>query len=346
MISKIIEELKLPPLKSREEMLDIILKEEYGYIPPKPESLTFEVTENIIRNFCAGKAKANKIIAKGRVCGREFSFPFYSVIPTNEGKYPFFVHVNFRDAIPDAYMPTEEIIDNGFAVLSFCYKDVTDDNDDFTDKHAGVINPDGKRDPSSAGKIALWTWAAHRVMDYAQTLDCLDLKNSVMCGHSRLGKTALLTAATDERFAFAYSNDSGCSGAAIARKSGGETIKDICKSFGYWFCENYNKNIDKESEMPFDQHYLISVIAPRCVCVGSASLDEWANPKAEMLNCFASSETYEKEGRVGFVAPDRFAEVGECFFEGSIGYHLREGLHYFGREDWNKLIAFVNKHKN
>ena len=138
MISKILKEHNLPSLKSREEMLDILLNEEYGYIPPKPEALTFEVTENIIRSFCAGKAIANKIIAKGTACGREFSFPFYFLIPTKEGKYPFFVHVNFRDSIPDMYMPSEELVDNGFAVFSFCYNDVTMDNDDFTDGLAGI----------------------------------------------------------------------------------------------------------------------------------------------------------------------------------------------------------------
>ena len=346
MFQEILKERNLPKLLSRNEMLNILFEEEYGYLPEKPTNIKWEVEENTVKRFCAGKAVLNKITMTCDVGERSFSFPFFLALPTAVGKHPFFIHINFRDSVPDRYMPTEELIDNGFAVFSFCYKDITSDSDDFTNGLAGVLYKNGKRKPNDAGKIAMWAWAAQRVMDYAQTLDCLDLKNSVMCGHSRLGKTALLTAATDERFAFAYSNDSGCSGAAIARKSGGETIKDICKSFGYWFCENYNKYIDKESEMPFDQHYLISVIAPRCVCVGSASLDEWANPKAEMLNCFASGEAYEKEGRVGFVAPDRFAEVGECFFEGSIGYHLREGLHYFGREDWNKLIAFVNKHKN
>ena len=321
----------LPSLQTRENMLDLLLQEEYGYLPPKPEQISFAVQENYIPNFCAGKAAACKITATCIIGKTEFSFPFYSAIPTKPGKYPFFIHINFRDCVPDRYMPTEELIDNGFAVLSFCYKDITSDNGDFLNGLAGVLYPDGKRQSSDAGKIGMWAWAAQRVMDYAQTLDSvLDLNCSIVCGHSRLGKTALLAAATDERFAFAYSNDSGCGGAAITRGKQGEHVKNICDNFSYWFCENYKKYIDRENTMPFDQHYLLASIAPRFVCVGSASEDLWADPESEMLTCAAASPAFEMQNRTGFICKNDFAKVGEAFFDGSIGYHLREGSHYFG----------------
>lgn len=341
MLAEILKERALPPLRSKEEMMAVLLEEEYGHLPPRPTDLRFTVEENVIPSFCAGKAIANRVTARCAVNGKSFSFPFMAVLPTKEGKYPFFIHINFRPDVPDRYMPTEELIDNGFAVLSFCYKDVTSDDGDFTNGLAGVLYPSGERKSNEAGKIAMWAWAAHRVMDYAETRsDLLDLSRAIVCGHSRLGKTALLTAATDARFAFAYSNDSGCSGAAITREKRGETVKAIMKNFPFWFAENYNKYCEKESEMPFDQHFLIAAIAPRCVCVGSAVEDVWADPESEQLSCVAASAAFEEKGLSGFVCPDRFAQVGECFFDGTIGYHMRSGIHYFGREDWLKLIAF------
>lgn len=345
MIYQALRDRQLPPLKSKKEMLDLLLCEEYGDLPQRPEKLSFEVTENYVKNFCAGKATICKILAKGLLGGREFSFPFYSVIPIKPGKYPFFVHINFRDAVPDRYMPTEELVDNGFACLSFCYCDVTKDNGDFTDGLAGVLFPDGKRTDRDVGKLGLWAWAAHRVMDYAETRgDVLDLGCAIVCGHSRLGKTALLTAATDERFAFAYSNDSGCSGAAITRGKQGEDVEKIYTKFPYWFCPNYAAYMQNEEKMPFDQHYLIASIAPRYVCVGSASEDLWADPESEMLACLAASPAFEDYGKKGFVCGERYAEIGEAYFEGSVGYHLREGLHYFSRTDWHRLIEFVRLH--
>jgi hypothetical protein len=319
----------------------VLCREEYGYLPQPPTALTFSVEQGIVHNFCAGKARLDRVTVHCEIGERSFSFPFYATIPSGEEKYPFFVMINFRHDVPDRYMPTEELVDNGFAVLSFSYLDVTSDDGDFTNGLAGVLYPDGTRPADGAGKIAMWAWAAHRVMDYAMTLPMLDHTRGVVCGHSRLGKTALLTAATDLRFAIACSNDSGCSGAAISRGKEGERVCDICKRFPYWFCENYLAHVDREDEMPFDQHWLIGAIAPRPVLVGSASLDAWADPRSEQLSALAASDAYTRTGAKGFVGNGRFAEVGEAFFEGDIGYHLRAGRHYFAREDWHRLIEFV-----
>lgn len=332
----------LPPLLPRQQMLSVLLSQEYGHLPEAPRDLSFTEEPGCGPSF-GGKAVCSRITAACTVKGKPFSFPFLATIPTAPGKHPFFVHINFRPEVADYYQPIEEILDNGFAVLSFCYNDVTRDNNDFTDGLAGVLFENGLRGPEDPGKIALWAWAAQRVMDYAQTRsDVLDLSRAIVCGHSRLGKTALLAAATDERFTCAYSNESGCSGAAISRGKEGETVEKICTVFPYWFCENYTQYMGKEDTMPFDQHYLVASIAPRKVCIGSAAKDLWASPVAEQLCCFAASPAFE----TGFDCPDRPAEIGETFFDGHIGYHLRAGDHFFSREDWLKLITFVRRHQN
>lgn len=336
---------RLPAFLQREEMLDIIQREEYGYIPPKPDEMDWNIEERIIPNFCAGKAVCNKVNIKVKLNNKDFSFPVYASIPVNQKDIPFFICINFRDDVPDRYIPVEEIIDNGFAVLSFCYNDVTCDNDDFTHGLAGILYKDGKRNLGDAGKIAMWAWACQRVMDYAVTVPELNKNCGTVCGHSRLGKTALLAAALDERFFCAYSNDSGCSGAAISRLKDGEKISDICKTFPYWFCKNYQKYIDKESHMPFDQHFLTALIAPRLLYIASAQDDTWADPVSEMLNCVAVDEIYKSQGKTGFIFENRLPESGDVYHNGSVGYHLRRGAHYFSREDWNYLMQFINLHK-
>lgn len=58
--------LNLPPLRSREEMLQILQDHEYGFLPPPPDFLSFKIKEDDILNFCAGHAVCHQITA---VCG-------------------------------------------------------------------------------------------------------------------------------------------------------------------------------------------------------------------------------------------------------------------------------------
>ena len=333
----------LPKLNGLDKntVVDVLLKEEYGYLPSRPCSVIASV-ESSDKNFCAGKAELVKLILTCYADWGEFSFPVYYCVPKNKKNIPCFIHINFRNDIPDRYQPTEEIIDNGFATLTVCYNDVTRDNEDFTDGLAGVVYTDGKRKGDDCGKIGLWAWAVMAVMDYAQTIEVLDKEKISVVGHSRLGKTALLAGALDERFFCAFSNDSGCSGAALSREKTGETIKAIMDKFPYWFCENYRKYVGNENALPFDQHWLIGANLPHKVYVASAESDLWACPENEYLSCVMASEYYVEGGAKGFVCPDRLPEVGEALHEGDIGYHIRKGAHYLSREDWQRYIEFLN----
>ncbi len=333
-------------LAKRELIKDVLQKEEYGYLPAKPDSVSVKVISSD-PGFCAGKAPLEMLMLKAEFGGKEFSFPFCSVVPAGKTNIPAFIHITFRKEVPDKYMPSEEICDNGFAMFSFCYNDVTADNNDFTDGLAGVLfggRRIDERTGDECGKIAMWAWAAMRVMDYVMTVPCIDKGNVAVAGHSRLGKTALLAGAFDERFAFTFSNNSGCSGAAITRSKVGEKVKDICTRFPFWFCRNYRKYMDNEQEMPFDQHFLLSLAAPRKVYAASAEADSWADPASEYLSCAAASPVYSYWGMRGFIAADRYPEAGDIFHEGNIGYHLRKGRHYFSREDWLRDMEFIKAH--
>lgn len=340
---ELLERLPDPSGMEKGEILELLLREEYGYLPPAPDSVEVDVTEEKqYRSFCAGKAFLKTLIFHCKGSFGEFSFPAKYVCPRNAEKpVPSFIHINFRPDVPDRYQPTEEIVDNGYAVLSFCYEDVTSDDGDFTNGLAGVVYPDGKRAPDACGKIGLWTWAALRLFDFAVKQPELDPARISVAGHSRLGKTALLTGALEERIWCAFSNDSGCSGAALSREKEGETIAKICETFPYWFCENYKKYADREALLPFDQHYLLAANAPHMVYVASAVEDLWADPDKEFLSCVAADAYYRAHGGVGFVCGDGMPKVGDCFHGGMIGYHLRAGLHYFSREDWNFYFRYL-----
>ena len=56
-VENILNKRNLPAFMSEDEMLEILLREEYGYMPPEPESVKFEIYEKGVRErfscFCA-----------------------------------------------------------------------------------------------------------------------------------------------------------------------------------------------------------------------------------------------------------------------------------------------------
>ena len=185
------------------------------------------------------------------------------------------------------------------------------------------------------GTIGMWAFAASRVLDYLETRSDVDAQRACVTGHSRLGKTALWCAAQDERFTMAVSNDSGCSGAAISRGKVGESIERITRVFPYWFCGNYRAWADREYEAPFDQHMLLSLIAPRRLYVCSAIEDTWADPESEFLACVAASPAWTVQRVPGLITPDAMPAVNQPLMEGGVCYHVRTGTHFHSRTDWN-----------
>ena len=324
--------------KRRKEIFSILENEIYG-TPVPFKKFNTEVSEDKI--ICAGKGLHTSVKLSFPEA-ENFSFPVEILRPDTKKKVPVFVFLNFRPDLYDRYLPTEEIIDNGFAVARIYYKDVTSDDGDFTNGIAkyAVKNRENGAD---CGKIAMWAWSASRTLDYLETTNLFDMNNVAVMGHSRLGKTALVAGAYDERFKFVMSNDSGCSGAAITRGKVGETVDDICMRFPFWFCENYNKYRKAEDTMPFDQHFLLALSAPRYVSVHSAIEDRWADPDSEYLSCVAADDAYKILGEKGFVYPDRLPVIGDDFIKGSIGYSLRAGTHFLSRWDWNKYMNFIRE---
>lgn len=361
MLHKMIEELQLPKLlefadgspvtsteewgKRRKEILDLLCEEEYGVRPSDPLDVSVTIDE-INENAYAGKVLEQHLTLHAKMEKGTLSFPLHVFVPKSIENPMTVVYIAFRPNLPDRYLPIEEITDEGFAIATFCYQDVAADReDDFVGGLAGLLKMEGERPDNATGKIMMWSWAASRVMDFLLTREDIDHRNIAVMGHSRLGKTALVTAAYDERFAFAFPNDSGCSGDAITRGKEGEHIIHITKSFPFWFCPNYKKYVGREEELPFDQHFLIASIAPRFVSAGTAIEDTWADPYYQYLSYVVADEVYRLLGKEGFIHPDRLPEAGETFHEGTLGFHLRSGKHFHSRYDWLRYLDFMKKHK-
>lgn len=331
----------------RTELLNILQKNIYGYTPKPPKKVIGEIIEEGPFNAFAGKVHQQLVQVKFDTPNGEMSFPLHLFLPKNTPQAPLFLHIAFRPDIPDRYTPIEEITDNGFGLALFCYKDVVNDNlhGDYSDGLGELYFDGRKRGREEWGKIGMWAYGASRALDYLLTRDEIDHDHIAVVGHSRLGKTALWAAAQDERFFMGISNNSGIGGAAIAKHSSGERIADFLRAGSWdWYCERFKEYDGYEDiNMPYDQHYVLASIAPRCICVGSAEQDRGADPKSEFLSCVSASEVYDLLGCSGIITPDEYPSAGTSLHKGQIGYHIRTGQHYFSRYDWNQYMAFMKK---
>ena len=328
--------------KRREEIKEILMHEEYGYMPPLPKAVSGEVT-NRDESCASGHAVLENINITFDTPKGDFTYPIHFFAPTDGNKHPLIVLINFRPDPYDKYFPAEEILDKGFALAVIHYNDIATDNNDITDKLGGCFHR--PTDGTGYGKIMLWAYGASRAADYLITRPEVDADNMAVCGHSRLGKTAMVCGAFDERFRFVYSNDSGCGGAALeqTKHEGGETISVMNEIFPVWFCENRRKYANHEDEMPFDQHFLAALTCPRYLAIGSASLDDWADQYSEQLCAVAASPAWKICGKKGYIGKEDPADIGDIFSDGDVSYHLRDGIHFFGRADWNVWMNFIKK---
>lgn len=253
-----------------------------------------------------------------------------------------FEHIDPARKEWSGYWPAEEIVKRGYVAAAFFNGDVDPDEADDFKKGIHALFP-MKNDGSDWGTIAAWGWGASRVMDYFETVLEIDHSKVGLIGHSRGGKASLWAGARDQRFALTISNESGCTGAALARRKVGERVKRINVVFPHWFCGNYKNWNEREDEIPVDQHQLISLIAPRLVYVASAEQDKWADPEGEFLAAREAGPVYELFGEKG-VSSQVMPEVGKPLHAGSIGYHIREGKHNLRSDDWGHFMDFSDRH--
>ena len=322
---------------SREKTLSEIVREEYGELDEKGvkisvKDVTDEKFDGDYGYFFCNKAKHTALKFTLEKGGKTAAFVADLFVPTKIKSYNFVVHVDFMKYLPTKYCPVEELMDGKVAVAHLYYKEISTDDGDFSSGIAPLFCD--RSDKYSAGKLSLWAYAAKIVGEYLIKEGFTVKEKLYVAGHSRLGKTALLAAAKYDIFAGCMVNCSGCCGAAISRDKRGETIKVITDVFPFWFTPNYKKYAEKESEIPFDQHYLMASVSPRKVFVVAASEDDWADTDAQYLCAEAASEAYKEQGLTGLKPADKPLKVGEKNVGGEIAFFVRDGVHFFSREDW------------
>ena len=90
--------------------------------------------------------------------------------------------------------------------------------------------------------------------------------------------------------------------------------------FPHWFCGNYKQFNDREKYLPFDQHELVALIAPRPIYIASTEEDNWSDQKGEFLGGKGAEPVYALYGLNG-IGCEEMPPVDTPYMNGSIAYH-------------------------
>ena len=357
----------------RPEILEMFASQMYGRTPREKINVRYEILKENPADM-GGKATSRQVKFIFSNGGKQIEAILLMYIPNKtKGKAPVFVGYNYKgnqSTTKDAavlFSPSlefvfsqehpdrvrgvqasrwsyDKIIDRGYAVATMCYHDIFPDVEGMKDH--SIVSLFTGYDPVSTTSdewqaIGAWAWGSSRIVDYLETTDLIDKDKIIIMGHSRQGKAALWAGAQDTRFKIVVANDAGCGGTALSKRVFGETVAIVSSIKPAWFCPAFNQYRNNEANLPFDQHQLIALIAPRKIYVASAEEDLWADPKGEFLSAYHAGVVYKLYG-LSTIESDKMPGIHQPIMK-DIGYHIRAGIHDVVEYDWERFMDFADK---
>jgi hypothetical protein len=222
-----------------------------------------------------------------------------------------------------------------------------DKGDGLTDGIIGLVNKGQPRGVEDWGTLRAWAWGASRALDYFETDRSVDGRQVGIEGHSRYGKTALVTMAYDSRFAIAYISSSGAGGAELYRRNFGEQIGNVAGAGEYhWMAGNFLKYAGPLTphDLPVDSHELIALCAPRPVFIGGGATegDGWADAKGTFLAAVGAGPVYELLGGKG-LGTIELPLIETPLIGGDLGFRQHSGGHT-PAPNWPTFLMFASRY--
>ncbi|MGI6280069.1 MAG: hypothetical protein ACOYJS_05870, partial [Acutalibacteraceae bacterium] len=188
-----------------------------------------------------------------------------------------------------------------------------------------------------------WAWGYSRCVDALEKCnfrDKIDFNYIAFTGHSRGGKTAMLAGVLDERAFIVNPNETNAGACSCYRsrmraitedgeEKESETLEMLVRRFPEWMGPDLKNYVGKEADLPFDEHFLKAMVAPRVLLVGEAASDIWTNPIGTWQTTLAAKEVF------------RFLGV-----EDRLLWYFRKGYHGHKIEDLEMLADTISYFRN
>lgn len=155
---------------------------------------------------------------------------------------------------------------------------------------------------ATAGELMAWAWGVSRIIDAvaANPAFGIDAKHIAVTGCSRYGKGAVIAGVMDRRIALTIPQESGSGGVAAWRlipvNSASQPIASTA-SEQCWLRADFPNNVTSStvSQLPYDNHEMIAMVAPRGMLILDNSID-WLGPLNGYGSAVAGLEIFKALG--------------------------------------------------
>jgi hypothetical protein len=318
----------------RPEIVEDFEREIYGRVPESVPSVTWHVVSD--QTVGAGTFQVRQKVLRGVVDNSAYpnvTVEIRALLETPidaDGPVPVVLKIGGRRRQMDAWKSLLLSKRWGYALLDPW--SVQPDDGSLDQGIIGLTAKGQQRNPDDWGVIRAWAWGASRVFDYLETDSLVDAQRVCVEGLSRLGKTALVAMAMDQRFSMALVGSSGAGGAKILRRRFGEQIENIVVPRNFsWFCGNFLKYASSHTpdDLPVDAHELVALCAPRPVFISAGSLeseDRWVDPKGSFLAAVHAEPVYALLGKKG-LGTSTFPPEGTSLIDGDLAFRQHHEGH-------------------
>ncbi|MGK0190591.1 MAG: hypothetical protein ACI9R3_006420 [Verrucomicrobiales bacterium] len=298
--------------RRRQELIEPLMIFQYGRIPPKPDQVFGRLDKVEPHESGLGTRHWITLIIDAE---KKLEMRIVLYKPSTPGPHPVIIE---EDGNPGASKNVPIFLAKNYVHVEYARHDLDPDQ-------KGVVGPAQAAYPDyDWATLAVWAWGGMRVVDYLESRDDIDMGKIAITGHSRGGKATLLACALDQRITLAAPNGSGAGGGGASRILGPGAESIGMNDKPHWYHERIRLFAEKEAHLPFDQHFVKALVAPRgLLCIESTD-DLYANPVGTYATSAAAMPAFELYGK-----------------QHVNGLLYRRGGHSYSTQDWHSLLDFA-----
>ncbi len=310
--------------RRRTELIETAAYLQYGHMPPEPEFLEVEPL------YLGGKGKLSVYRVITGTHAHPVTFQMAIHLPKEGEKFPAVIDGDWCWDVMNDRDISSLFTSHGIMLVKFNRTEIVPDIRGLPRNSAiHLAYPD-----YDFGAIAAWAWGYSRCVDAIEKLGLADMDNITFTGLSRGGKTALLAGALDER-ASIVNTEAPCAGGSCWRvrmraitedgdEKRSERLEDIMRNFPDWFSPKMKEYVGRAEELPYDEHELKALVAPRILFDSEAKSDIWAGPLCAYQSNIGAREVYKFLGA-----------------EENLLWYWRDGYHDQTLEDFEMLLNLI-----